>query len=105
MKKIALFALMSLLVATAAMAQTGTVSGNVVNALGEPAVGARVSLHDGTTCVMFVVTDDAGAYSLIDVPAGIYTVRVGLPRTGQATVEGVEVGGAGCRKIAKFDIF
>ena len=50
-----------------------------------------MSLHDGTTCVVFVLTDGAGAFLLADVAAGTYILRAGLPRVGQATVDGVVV--------------
>jgi hypothetical protein len=92
MRKVAYLSLIALLVlAGSALAQTGTVVGTVQNSLELPAEGARVSLHDGTQCLGYVLTDANGAFSLVDVAVGTYTLRVGLQRVGQATVEGVEV--------------
>src|SRR5690242_304917 len=59
--------------AGAANAQTGTVTGSVTDSASVAVSGADVRI-DGTT--LHVLTDDAGRYTLANVPAGAHTVRV-----------------------------
>ena len=77
-----------LLVAGAAWAQTGTVSGTVRDSLGAPVGGAEVRV-DGTR--IHTLADDRGHYELANVPAGTHTVRALLlgfkPTTRSVTLE------------------
>ncbi len=66
-------AVLTVLLVTSAHAQTGTVSGSVVDSAGVAVSGADVRI-DGTT--IHVLTNDAGQYTLPSVPAGARTVRV-----------------------------
>lgn len=91
MKKILALLTVGLLSAGVAAAQVGSVTGLVVDGLGEPVEGARVSLHNETGCAGYVLTGPDGAYLFEEVAVGVYTVRAGKPQVGSATIEGVEV--------------
>ncbi len=62
-----------MMIAATAMAQTGTISGSVKSKTGEGLSGANVALA-GTT--MGASTDANGNYTIANVPAGSYRVRV-----------------------------
>lgn len=92
MKKFLSIAAILLLVgAGAAFAQTGGVTGVVADQNGSLVEGARVSLWQEGVCKMHVLTDAAGVFVLTDVAVGTYTLKAGKPKTGQAMVEGVVV--------------
>lgn len=80
-----------LLIGGIASAQTGTVTGAVVDDEGVPVEGARVSLWLDGHCDGYVLTDAAGTFSLADIDVGTYTLKVGKPKVGQAILEGVVV--------------
>ena len=60
------------LIAGAALAQTGIVSGTVTDSTGAPVSGAEVRIN-GTP--LHVMSDDLGRYELRGVPAGTHTIR------------------------------
>ncbi|MCI0414005.1 TonB-dependent receptor [bacterium] len=73
MKSLRLFLLLfCILLTTMAWAQTGTISGKVVDDDGEPIGGATVQL-EGTQ--IKATANSAGEYTIADVPAGTYTVQ------------------------------
>lgn len=56
------------------LAQTGRVDGTVVNReTGEPVSGARVIIENTR---WFALTDRDGRYSILDVPVGVYDLRI-----------------------------
>ena len=71
--------LMTLCLPRAADAQVlyGTLTGNVSDATGGVAVGARVeALNAGTNVVKTATTDDRGVYLFSDLQPGVYTVTI-----------------------------
>jgi outer membrane receptor protein involved in Fe transport len=66
------FVFLFLFVASFAWAQTGTITGKVVNDDGDPIGGATVEL---TNTQIHTTSNSAGEYTLSDVPPGNYTVR------------------------------
>ena len=91
MKKLLGTLAICLLTAGMAAAQTGSVTGLVVDELGAPIEGARVSLHADGICVAHMFSDADGTYLFEDVAVGIYTVKAGLKQVGNASIEGIEV--------------
>lgn len=77
-----------LVAAPAALAQTGKLSGKIVDPAGEPVVGAIVQI-DGTT--LGAAADLDGDYTILQIPPGTYRVRVSAVGYGAVTVEGVRV--------------
>jgi hypothetical protein len=70
----------------AAQANTGTVSGTVVDGQGQPVPGATLTLtNEATTVARVANSDSAGGFKFLAVPPGSYKVRVGL--TGFQTLE------------------
>jgi iron complex outermembrane receptor protein len=61
-------------------AQSGTVSGTVIDAYGDPMPGVLVSLQnqDGSSTGKVATSDANGAYSITGVAAGTYTVAANL---------------------------
>lgn len=84
-------AVLFLISAGAALAQTGGVTGIVVDQDGNPVEGARVSLWLEDTCQGHIATDAAGVFLFEDVPIGTYTLKAGKPKVGKAVLEGVVV--------------
>ena len=71
---ISLILIASLFVSLPALAQdTGTIKGQITDALGEPLIGANIYL-EGT--VYGAASDLDGAFVILDVPAGDYTIVV-----------------------------
>jgi iron complex outermembrane receptor protein len=66
-------ALVTLALSRPALAQTGGVTGAVVDSLGAPLGGAEVRI-EGTT--LHTTTDESGRFRLTGVPAGPHTLRV-----------------------------
>ncbi|SEK98400.1 TonB-dependent receptor [Parapedobacter koreensis] len=62
-----------LLTTLAAFGQTGELHGTITVPSGEPAVGASVTLQPGNSATM---TDEAGRYSLKNIPYGDYTLVI-----------------------------
>ena len=91
MKRISSIAVLLLLMAGAALAQTGGVTGLVVDQENNPVEGARVSLWLDNACTGYVFTDAAGMFNMEDVAVGTYILKAGKPRVGKAILEGVEV--------------
>ncbi len=91
MKKLLGTLAICLLTAGMAAAQTGSVTGLVVDDMGAPVEGARVSLHADGMCVAHMFTGADGTYLFEDVAVGIYTVKAGLKQVGNASIEGIEV--------------
>lgn len=91
MKKVLCLLAIGLLSAGVAVAQTGGVTGAVVDETGAAVENARVSLQNETGCVGFVLTDADGVYLFEEVPVGIYTVKAGLPQVGNASIDDIEV--------------
>src|SRR5689334_11516869 len=78
---LAIFAAVTLLFATAGMAQTsttGTVEGVVADAKGDVVPGATVTLSGGNLIKPLTATSDSnGEYRFNQVPPGRYTVSIG----------------------------
>ena len=81
-------ALLTVLLATGGAAQTGKLSGQVVDAEGRPLIGATV-LVVGTD--YGAATDVSGVYNVLRVPPGLYTVRFSSIGYQTRLVEGVQV--------------
>jgi outer membrane receptor protein involved in Fe transport len=67
---------------------TGKISGRVVDAKGQPLVGASVAIPALRTGA---ATDAEGRYTILNVPAGAYDVRINLLGYGPVTTTGVTV--------------
>jgi hypothetical protein len=95
--RLTLAALVAVLVATSALAQTptGTILGSVKDAQGAVVPGATVTATNlGTQYSRSGVTDDTGEYALRLLPIGNYTVEVTIPGFKTFTQTGIvlEVG-------------
>ena len=77
-----------------AAAQSGQITGLVIDATGGVLPGATVTLNGGPDGRREAQTDARGRYALTGVALGVYTVSVFLAGFGAATVEGVAVGAA-----------
>ncbi len=87
MKKAIMLALALAVLATGvAWAQVGSVTGTVVDRVGNPVEGARVSLHQDEVCVGYVLTDAAGVFLFTDVEPGTYTLRASKKRIGTVAI-------------------
>ena len=75
-----------------AAAQSGQITGVVVDATGGVLPGASVTLRGGPDGAREVQTDASGRFAFTGVAPGVYTVSVFLAGFGAATVEGVAVG-------------
>ncbi len=78
--------------APSAAAQTGGISGAVVDATGAVLPGATVTLRGGPDGPQAVQTDASGRFAFPGLAPGAYTLAVFLSGFGAATVEGVAVG-------------
>lgn len=69
-----------------ATAETGTISGTVYDDVGKAYSRAPIQLIDTETGMVLhrIWTDQAGGYSLTDVPAGTYRLSISLPCCAQA---------------------
>ena len=76
-----------------AAAQSGRITGVVVDATGGVLPGASVTLRGGPDGPREVQADASGRYTFTGVAPGIYSVTVFLSGFGAATVEGVAVAG------------
>ena len=76
----------------AGAAQSGAVSGAVVDGTGGVLPGATVTLRGGLDGPLAVQTDASGRFVFTGLAPGTYTVTVALAGFGAATVEGVAVG-------------
>ena len=76
----------------AAAAQSGDLSGAVVDGTGGVLPGATVTLRGGPDEPRVVQTDAAGRFLFTGLAPGTYTITVSLTGFGAATVEGVVVG-------------
>jgi hypothetical protein len=70
-----------------ASAQTGSVTGMVIDGQGAAIEGARVALQVDGHCVTHVLTGADGVYLFEDVAAGVYTVKANKMQVGCATSE------------------
>ncbi len=76
----------------AALAQTGTIVGTVVDGQGAAVANARVMVVvDGGMCGPSVYTDDQGQYTFTDIEVGTYAIRASKMMVGMGTITGVEV--------------
>ncbi|HEX6939796.1 MAG TPA: TonB-dependent receptor [Longimicrobiales bacterium] len=99
----AAFALLLLLGAAPAWAQTGAVTGRVTDAeTGAPLGGAQVEAVTGGRVAATTLTDANGQYRLADLPAGTYSIVVTLVGYATRQVDGVRVvdGGTSIQAIA-----
>jgi len=80
-----------LLVASAAVAGTGALTGTVVDDQGQPVEGARVSLWVADQCVGYVLSSNGGVFLFDTLDEGTYTVRAGMMRVGKAQLDDVVV--------------
>jgi hypothetical protein len=98
-------ALMILFVfSAAAQTTTASITGRVVDALGNVIPNARVTATDkGTGQTRSVVTDGDGEYSLTELTAGRYSVTVEAPSFSRALLEEIELN-VGTRQTVNFDL-
>ena len=75
-----------------AAAQSGELSGAVVDGTGGVLPGATVTLRSGQHAPSAVQTDAGGRFAFTGLAPGTYTITVSLTGFGAATVEGVVVG-------------
>src|SRR5215203_5520811 len=84
MKKIKSFAFISfllLLISSSALAQqTGSVSGQVYDSLGNVVVGANVIVVDANAKEKSAITSREGVFAINGLAPGMYTVRVVAPK-------------------------
>ncbi len=76
----------------AAAAQSGAISGSVVDATGGVLPGVTVTLRGGPDGPREAQTDASGRFAFSDLAPGTYTVGVSLAGFGAVTVDGVAVG-------------
>ena len=74
-----------------AVAQSASISGNVVDAIGKPVQGIAVRLENGGTDPVAANTDSAGSFTFSDVPIGTYKLSAEKPGLGVA-VRDVQIG-------------
>ncbi len=91
MKRFLCIAAVLCLIAGAASAQTGGVTGLIVDPDGNAVEGAKVSLWLDEACQGYAMTDAAGIFNFTDVPIGTYLLKAGKPKVGSAILENVEV--------------
>ncbi len=82
------------------LSEGGVASGEVVDARGEPVVGARVAkdrvptwLLSGSSPADVAVTDGQGRFSLRDLAEGVATLEAYAPDVGRGRLEGVRIVG------------
>jgi outer membrane receptor protein involved in Fe transport len=78
----------SLVVGPAVAGTTGKLAGAVLDAKKQPLAGVNVALPEAR---LGTVTDTDGRYAILNVPAGTYTVRVGLIGYATTTLTGVSI--------------
>ena len=91
MRKALLALGMVALLAGSALAQTGSVTGLVVDAFDNPVEGAKVSVWQDGVCLTNVLTDASGAFTITDLAAGTYMLKAGKPKVGTVIVASIEV--------------
>ncbi|MFM8440524.1 MAG: carboxypeptidase regulatory-like domain-containing protein, partial [Acidobacteriota bacterium] len=94
---IAISLLLGLSVTNGFAQQTGSVSGQVQDSLGNIVPGAKVTITDSTGKEKTVTTNKQGEYAFSSLIAGTYTVRVLAPKF--APYENSEVLVAGAQKV------
>ncbi|MBI4472693.1 MAG: tetratricopeptide repeat protein [Acidobacteria bacterium] len=102
-KKILPFLFMAMIFAVPVYAQTGAIEGKVLDPVGEPMVGALISIdRQGISQHFEVKTDSKGSYFHAGLPTGQY--KVSVMRDGKVvnSMEGVRVSFGGVAK-ADFD--
>ena len=85
------FIMKPVIVATA-IAQSGSLSGTVLNQAGAPVVGAEVEATQNGTVVNAGITDANGNFSIDALPAGTYTLVVENSYTTQAGAQATATG-------------
>ena len=93
LRRIRLFLSLSLLSASAVLAQTsGTIVGHVNDTTGAVVPGVTITLTDtGTNTTRTTVSTSAGDYTFPDVPPGVYNVEATHPGFKVATARNVEL--------------
>ena len=82
--------ILSLLGAVPAVAQSGGISGRILDETGAVLPGATISVR-GPLGTRVAQADDVGEYAFAGVPAGVYTVTVTLAGFAAATVDDIVV--------------
>src|SRR5262249_46132537 len=74
-----------------------TISGRVHDSVGDPVVGALVVIAAASPAIpeRIALTDKFGAFSVVNLFAGQYTVKVSMPRFLPATKQGIELNSGG----------
>ena len=85
------FIMKPVIVATA-IAQSGSLSGTVLNQAGSPVVGAEIEATQNGTVVNAGITDANGNFSIDALPAGTYTLVVENSYTTQAGAQATATG-------------
>jgi hypothetical protein len=73
----ALVAVLALTASLGAQARTGSISGRIQSQDGSPAAGIRVAAVAAGDLLAFTLTDDAGRYTIDDIPPGRYLIAAG----------------------------
>jgi hypothetical protein len=68
--------LFTLTVAPSALLRATTVSGRIVDTVGRPFMGARISISGSSAFVRETKSDSAGRFQFAEVPAGTYSLEV-----------------------------
>src|SRR5260370_36246830 len=71
--------LLILLASSSALAQTGSLRGQVNNQHGAVVSGARVTVNGPSRLVKMINTDKTGSYSFTGLPPGEYEVQASAP--------------------------
>ena len=87
----------ALFATVAAAGTTGKISGRVVDSKGAPLIGASVAIPAIRTGAQ---TDEEGRYTIVNVPAGAYDVRINMIGYGPTTHTGVVVNSDNTTKLA-----
>jgi hypothetical protein len=75
-----------------AQAYYGSIVGNVTDSSGAAVVGAKVTVIDAANSLTFTTTTSSiGAYTLPQLPLGVYVVQIAAPHFKEAISTGVEV--------------
>src|SRR5206468_10377398 len=97
MRRVFLLMLVSLLLATPSFAQinNATLTGTVSDATGAVLPGVSITATNGATGVVStVVTNEAGAYTILSLLPGTYTVSAELPGFRKETYQNTVLGNA-----------
>jgi hypothetical protein len=91
--------LFTLTVAPSALFGGTTVSGRIVDTVGQPFMGARISISGPSAFVRETKSDSAGRFQFVDVPVGTYSVEVCCDLAGPRLTQKIVVSEGGPQLI------